>query len=292
MRVTAEMPHDESPYCCIASEGAAVSSVTGWRPMSNPVITVRVELSLAPETIAALEELARAALAMLSSSPKIIGKEHPSPPSVALRVSDDRALPRQEWPAWAIDIMREGFAFGLTRQDMVMQMAARGFQTTAQRISQKACSLGIKRPPVAATAVPTPSQSGPKAVAPVKPSQARANLARRSQPSPPASHQEPTQVQTSAPASVSTARAPSPSVSPFARALAQKPSAPAPMPARMNEKIAPGPDGLVPATFQFVKMWAGKYGVEFDGSNVDAVNRKRRLVGLAPFIVDHTGASA
>jgi hypothetical protein len=91
---------------------------------------------------------------------------------------------------------------------------------------------------------------------------------------------------------VSTARTPSPSVSPFARALAQKPSAPAPMPARMNEKIAPGPDGLVPATFQFVKMWAGKYGVEFDGSNVDAVNRKRRLVGLAPFIVDHTGASA
>lgn len=69
----------------------------------------------------------------------------------------------------------------------------------------------------------------------------------------------------------------SPAVAPVRPVAAAAPPRPPPLP-------APAENGKVYATYRELRAWAGFYGIAYDGSNMDRLNRVREAKGLPPMV--------
>jgi hypothetical protein len=89
------------------------------------------------------------------------------------------------------------------------------------------------------------------------------------------------------PAAPSTASPPAPAVP-----VPNPPPAPAPGPQTTRPQSGSPPKLPAPskgrhnASFRQIKEWAAYYGIAYNGANVDAVNRRRKLMGLLPVVQD------
>jgi hypothetical protein len=81
---------------------------------------------------------------------------------------------------------------------------------------------------------------------------------------------------------------PAPRPAPPKLATREPPPPPA-TPAQLRaEDMAP-----VPATLDEIRTWARRFGIRYDGSNADAVNKERRRLGLPPLVqVEAKGRAA